>query len=58
KKMKRKLKDDFSQTINDTVYEWFIAQRTKNIPISVSVLQEYARKVAEELGGQSGNFKT
>ncbi|CAF5097224.1 unnamed protein product, partial [Rotaria sp. Silwood1] len=25
--------------------------------ISVSVLQEYARKVAEELGDQSGNFK-
>jgi predicted DNA-binding protein YlxM (UPF0122 family) len=53
KKMKRKLKDDFSQTINDTVYEWFVAQRTKNIPLSGPILQEYARKVAEELGDRS-----
>ena len=57
KKIKRKLKDDFSQTINNTVYEWFVAQRSKNISISGPILQEYARKVAEELGGPSHNFK-
>ncbi len=42
KKMKRKMKDNFSQKIEDTVYEWFVAQRSKNIPISGPVLQEYA----------------
>ena len=34
KKFKRKLKDELGQTINDAVYEWFVAQRSKKIPVS------------------------
>ncbi|CAF1177590.1 unnamed protein product [Rotaria magnacalcarata] len=56
KKVKRKLKNDSSQEINENVYEWFVAQRAKNISIGGPVLQEYARKVGEELD-PSNNFK-
>jgi hypothetical protein len=48
--MKLKVNDELSQTINDSVYEWLVAQRAKKIPVSGPVLQAYARKVAEELG--------
>ena len=34
KKIKRKTCNDFSRSINELVYEWFIAQRAKNIPVS------------------------
>lgn len=54
KKLKRKMKNDINQTINDNVYEWFVMQRSKRIPISGPVLQEYARNVAAELGDTSG----
>ncbi|CAF4098004.1 unnamed protein product [Rotaria magnacalcarata] len=54
KKLKRKLKSDTSQEINDNVYEWFVAKRAKSISISGPILQEYARKVAERL---DPNFK-
>ncbi len=47
KKVKRKLKCDTSPEINDNVYDWFVAQRFKNISISGTILQEYARKVSE-----------
>ena len=52
--MKRKVNGDFSQTINDSVYEWFVAQRSKKIPVSGPLLQGYARQIAEELGDESG----
>ena len=42
----KKVKDDLSQRLSDAVYEWFMAERSKNIPISGPVLREYARKVA------------
>ena len=54
KKFKRKLKDDLGQTINDAVYEWFVAQRSKKIPVSGPILQEYAKKVATEMNDTSG----
>src|SRR4051812_19648113 len=50
KKLKRKMKNNIGQTINDNVYEWFVAQRSKRIPISGPVLQVYARNIAAELG--------
>ena len=56
KKLTRKLKNDISQEINDNVYEWFVAQRAKGISISGPVLQEYARKIAEQLD-PSTSFK-
>jgi predicted DNA-binding protein YlxM (UPF0122 family) len=54
KKVKRKTSHDFSQSINELVYEWFTAQRAKKIPVSGPILQTYARKVAQELGDESG----
>lgn len=57
KKVKRKFKDDSGQEINEQVYDWFVAQRSKNIAISGPVLQEYARKVAEELNSSSNAFR-
>ena len=56
KKLKRRGKNDLSQTINERVYEWFVAQRSKRIPVSGPILQEYARKIAQELG-DSSDFK-
>lgn len=47
KKIKRKSKNDLSQEINQTVYEWFVAQRAKNIAIFGPVLREYARQVGK-----------
>ncbi|CAF3728391.1 unnamed protein product [Rotaria socialis] len=54
KKIKRKTCSDFSQSINQLVYEWFTAQRAKRIPVSGPLLQAYARKAAQELGDESG----
>ncbi len=54
KNIKRKVNHDFSQTINDTVYEWFAAQRAKKIPVSGPILQGYARQIAHDLGDTSG----
>ena len=56
KKFKRKLKDELGQTINNAVYEWFVAQRSRKIPVSGPILQEYAKKVATEIQGDS-SFK-
>jgi hypothetical protein len=36
--MKLKVNDELSQTINDSVYEWLVAQRAKKIPVSGPVL--------------------
>jgi hypothetical protein len=52
--MKRKSTNNFTQEISDKTYEWFVRQRSKRIPISGPILQEYALKVAVELGDTSG----
>ncbi|CAF1304436.1 unnamed protein product [Rotaria magnacalcarata] len=49
KKVKRKSNNDLSQAINHNVYEWFVAQREKNIPISGPIIQEYARQIGKQL---------
>ncbi|CAF3999186.1 unnamed protein product [Rotaria sordida] len=56
KKLKRKSKNEFNQDINTHVYEWFTLQRSKNIPISGPILQQYARDIAQELD-ESTNFR-
>ncbi|CAF5043856.1 unnamed protein product, partial [Rotaria sp. Silwood1] len=38
--VKRKLMDVNSQKLDEEVYEWFVQQRSKNIPISGPILQE------------------
>ncbi|CAF2055852.1 unnamed protein product [Rotaria magnacalcarata] len=42
--------------INTHVYEWFSLQRSKNIPISGPILQQYARNIALQFD-QSTNFR-
>ncbi|CAF4925950.1 unnamed protein product [Rotaria sp. Silwood1] len=42
--------------INGNVYEWFVAQRAKNIPITGPILQEYAREIGKQLD-HSNEFK-
>ena len=54
KKVKRKFHNDLSQTINDTVYEWFVLQRAKKIPVSGPILQANAKSVSQEFGDSSG----
>jgi hypothetical protein len=56
KKFKRKVRDDTNQELNENVYEWFVSQRAKNIPISGPIIQEYARSCAEQLDS-STTFK-
>ncbi|CAM4833278.1 unnamed protein product [Rotaria magnacalcarata] len=57
KGVKRKLKDDKGQHIDEVLFEWFTAQRAKHIPISGPLLQEKARQIAEECGLQPDEFK-
>ncbi|CAF4683431.1 unnamed protein product, partial [Rotaria socialis] len=55
---KRNLRDEFSQQLDQKVYEWFVQQRSKNIPISGPLLQEQARQIRQQLGGSNaGDFK-
>ena len=55
---KRNLRDESSQQLDEKVYEWFVTQRSKNIPISGPLLQERARQISLQLGGASaGTFK-
>ncbi|CAF2127050.1 unnamed protein product [Rotaria magnacalcarata] len=54
KRVKCKVNNHSSQTINDSIYEWFVAQRAKKVPVSDPILQAYARKIAEEMGDSSG----
>ncbi len=54
KGVKRKLQDESGQKIDETVLSWFVAQRAKNIPLSGPLIQEKARKFAEEIGFSTG----
>ena len=55
---KNNLRDEFSQQLDEKVYEWFVAQRSKNIPISGPLLQERARQICQQLDGpKADNFK-
>ncbi|CAM4833635.1 unnamed protein product [Rotaria magnacalcarata] len=57
KGIKRKLKDENRQKIDEIVFEWFAQQRAKQIPFSDPILQEKARQVAEQLGYTTETFK-
>ncbi|CAF3004919.1 unnamed protein product [Rotaria sp. Silwood2] len=57
KGIKRKLKNGNGRQIDEILFEWFTAQRAKNIPISGPLLQEKALQIAEELDISSGEFK-
>ncbi|CAF4213616.1 unnamed protein product [Rotaria sordida] len=55
--VKRKFKSFDSVKLDQQVYEWFVHQRSKNIPISGTILQEKAREIAKLLGDNFGEFK-
>ncbi|CAF4239687.1 unnamed protein product [Rotaria sordida] len=55
--VKRKSRDVNVQTLDEQIYEWFVQQRAKRIPISGPILQEKARDIAESLGDQFASFK-
>ncbi|CAF5166591.1 unnamed protein product [Rotaria magnacalcarata] len=57
KSIKRKLKDENRQKIDEIVFECFAQQRAKQIPISGPILKEKARQVAEQLGYTTETFK-
>ncbi|CAF4216168.1 unnamed protein product [Rotaria magnacalcarata] len=57
KSIKRELKDETRQKIDEIVFEWFAQQRAKQIPIAGPILQENARQVAEQLGYTTETFK-
>ena len=44
-----------AQKLDEQVYEWFVQQRSKNIPISGPILQEKAREIAELLSDEQEN---
>lgn len=48
---KRNIRDEFSQQLDQQLYECFVAQRSKNIPISGPILQERALQIRRQLGG-------
>ena len=39
-----------NEYLNEQVWEWFVAARSKNIPVSGTILQEKALNIATELG--------
>jgi transposase len=55
--VKRKFKNENGQQLDDQIYECFVQQRTKRIPISGPILQEKAREIAESVGDKFGSFK-
>lgn len=46
---RRKLKTTGNEKINEAVWEWFVAARAKNLPISGPILQSQALEVAKSL---------
>lgn len=54
KGVKRKLGDEPGQKVDESVFSWFVKQRSKNIPISGPLIQEKAREIAEVVGIPSG----
>jgi len=55
--VKRKFKNEYGQQLDDQVYEWFVQQRSKGIPISGPILQQKAVEISESFGECSGSFK-
>ncbi|CAF3341955.1 unnamed protein product [Rotaria sp. Silwood2] len=49
--VRRKIKNNLRRKIDEETYSWFVAQRAKNITLSGPTIQEKARQIAEEFGG-------
>ena len=46
----KRVKNSINEDLNEQVWEWFVAARSKNIPVSGPILQEKALNIATELG--------
>ena len=46
----KRVKKSINEDLNEQVWEWFVAARSKNIPVSGPILQEKALNIATELG--------
>lgn len=51
----KRIKKSNVEDVNDAVWQWFVTARNKNVPVSGPLIQEKARKIAEECGVT--NFK-
>ncbi|GBN50644.1 hypothetical protein AVEN_125252-1 [Araneus ventricosus] len=47
---KRKIRKTVNEEINETVWEWFVDARSRNLPISGPMLQAQDKDIAEKLG--------
>ena len=57
KRLKRKFKNENGQKVEELVFEWFIQQRVKHIPMSGPILHEKVKQLAESLAYSSEKFK-
>lgn len=48
---KRNLWNQFNQQVDQLVYEWFVNQSNKNIPITGPLRQERSRQIRQQLDG-------
>lgn len=48
--MKRKIKNYEKETINNEIWNWFVSERAKNIPVLGPMIQEKAREIAMQQG--------
>ena len=55
--VKRKIMGMYAQKLDEEVNEWFVQQRSENIPIYGPILQQKAREISELLGDNLGSFK-
>lgn len=48
--IKRKPKESHHDDVNSTVLEWFMDARSRNLPVSGTIIQEKAREIANHFG--------
>jgi predicted DNA-binding protein YlxM (UPF0122 family) len=52
---KRNFRNELNQQLDEKVYEWFVTQRSKNIPISGPLIQEKARQIRQQLDPENAD---
>jgi predicted DNA-binding protein YlxM (UPF0122 family) len=52
---KRNFRNELNQQLDEKVYEWFVTQRSKNIPISGPLIQEKARQIRQQIDPENAD---